>query len=96
MADDAALTLVLSGALAMGYATAALFFAKFWRRSGSRIFAWFTIAFALLAVQRLVIALLFDDARSAMPWSYTLRVLAFVLILVGVAAQNRSSRRRRR
>jgi hypothetical protein len=88
MTDTRGVTLVVSGALAMGYAVSALFFAKFWRRTRSRLFAWFTLAFALLAAQRLMLALL-DDARSAVPWSYTLRLLAFVMILVGIAEQNR-------
>ena len=89
MTDTGGLTIAASGALAMGYGVAALFFARFWRRSGSRIFAWFTAAFALLGAQRVMLVTLADDAQRAMPWSYTLRLAAFVLILVGVAEQNR-------
>ena len=89
MTETGALTIAASGALAMGYVVAALFFARFWRRSGSRIFAWFTLAFALLGAQRVMLVTLADDAKRAMPWSYTLRLAAFVLILIGIAEQNR-------
>jgi membrane-associated PAP2 superfamily phosphatase len=90
--DTSGLRLVAAGALAAGYAVAALFFAKFWRRSRNRIFAWFTLAFALLALQRTMLALFADDSGNAMPWSYTLRLLAFVVILVGIVEQNRRRR----
>ena len=41
-------TLVIAGILAAGYAIAALYFFKFWRRTGDRLFAFFAVAFALL------------------------------------------------
>ena len=91
MADVSALTLFASGALTMGYAAAALFFARFWRRSGVALFGWFAVAFVLLAVQRVMLVLIVETP-GAMPWSYTVRLLAFVLILVGIVAQNRASR----
>ena len=91
MADVRALTLFASGALAMGYAAAALFFARFWRRTGGALFAWFGVAFVLLAAQRVMLVLI-AEAPGAMPWSYTVRLLAFVLILAGIVAQNRAAR----
>ena len=91
MADARALTIFVSGALAMGYAAAALFFARFWRRSGVALFAWFAVAFVLLAVQRVMLVLI-EGAPGAMPWGYAVRLVAFVLILVGIVAQNRASR----
>ena len=91
MADVRALTLVASGALAMGYAVAALFFARFWRRTGAALFAWFSVSFVLLAAQRVMLVLI-EREPDAMPWSYTVRLLAFVLILVGIAVQNRAPR----
>ena len=89
MRDVPTLTLFGSGALCAGYAVAALFFARFWRRTRVALFGWFAAAFVLLAVQRLMLALTIR-APDAMPWSYTVRLLAFVLILVGIAAQNRA------
>ena len=95
MRDAATLTALVSGALVMAYAVAALFFAKFHRRTESRLFAWFATAFALLAVQRAALALVDPGPADAVPWSYVLRLLAFVLILVGIAEQNRGGSRDR-
>ena len=91
VADASALAVAASGALLMGNAVAALFFAKFWRRTGAPVFAWFAVAFVLLALQRLTLVAL-AGTPGAMPWSYLVRLLAFVLILVGIAAQNRGRR----
>ena len=93
MADTRALTLFASGALAMGYAVAALFFLRFWRRTSVALFAWFGVAFVLLAAQRAMLVLI-ERASGAMPWSYTVRLLAFVLILVGIATRTRGPRGR--
>ena len=91
MRDTTALTLAVAGALAMGYALAALFFTRFWHRTRVALFGWFAVAFVLLAAQRLMLALTLQ-APDAIPWSYTVRLLAFVLILVGIAVQNRRAR----
>ncbi len=88
-------TLLVSGALTMGYAVAALFFAKFRQRTRSGIFAWFTAAFVLLAVQRVLLVTITPHAPGTVPWSYALRLLAFVLILVGIALENRPRPRTR-
>ena len=89
MRDVTRLTPFVSGLLTMGYAVAALFFAKFWRRTRARLFAWFAAAFVLLALQRAALATLADPGSAAARWSYALRLLAFVLILVGIVEQNR-------
>lgn len=93
MADVSAPTLVASGVLCAGYAVAALFFLRFRRRTRVALFGWFAAAFVLLAAQRLMLALT-PRAPDAIPWSYTVRLLAFVLILAGIVAQNRAARRR--
>ena len=86
------LTLAISGALVMGYAVVALFFAKFWRRTRVALFGWFALAFALLALQRigLVVA---PPGDGALPWGHVVRLLAFVLLLAGIVAHNRAPRR---
>ena len=91
MPDTNTLNSAVSGALAMGYALAALFFLKFRRRTGVRLFSWFAVAFAMLAVQRIALIGIVRQA-DALPWSYVLRLLAFVLILAGIAVQNRPAR----
>ena len=95
MRDISSLTIFVSGLLSMGYAVAALFFASFHRRTGSRLFAWFAAGFVLLAVQRAMLATLADAGGSWSMWSYGLRLLAFILILVGIVEQNRGQARAR-
>lgn len=81
-------TLMLSGALAMGYAVAALFFLKFWRRTGDPLFANFAAAFAILCVHR--IALGTPASANVDPvWYYVLRLAAFLLILVAIIGKNK-------
>jgi hypothetical protein len=92
MADAPSLVMAVSGALVMGYAVAALFFARFWRRTRVALFAWFAVAFALLAAQRVMLVVA-TPAAGDMPWSYVVRLLAFVLILAGIVTQNRAPRR---
>ena len=94
MADTQALTLAAAGALVMGYTVAALFFAKFWRGTRVALFAWFAVAFALLAFQRALLVVAPAAAGTGgVPWSYVVRLLAFVLLLVGIVMQNRAPRR---
>jgi hypothetical protein len=80
--------LFIAGILTMGNAIAALFFARFWRETSDRLFGFFAVAFALLAVQRALLA-----AAPALQisdlWSYVIRLAAFVLILVAIADKNR-------
>jgi Family of unknown function (DUF5985) len=82
-----ALPAFFSGALTLGYLVAALFFLRYWRDSRDRLFLFFAGSFALLAVQRAVLALAPPTAALELP-SYGLRLLAFVLILVAIADKN--------
>ena len=77
----------VAGLLTMGYLLAALYFLRFWKRSGERLFVFFALAFALLATQRMGLILLTFDST----WLYALRLLAFVLLLVGILEKNRSA-----
>lgn len=77
----------LSGVLVTSYAVAGLFFLRFWRDSRDRLFAWFSSAFFVLAVQRILIAV--SQPTAAV---YALRLLAFVLILWAIIDKNRASK----
>lgn len=76
----------VAGLLTMGYAVVALYFLRFWRRSGERLFVFFAIAFALLALQRLGLALLTTVDSN---WLYATRLIAFLLLLAGILEKNR-------
>lgn len=80
---------VMAGALSAGYAVIALFFTRFWRDTQDRLFGFFAVAFALLAVQRVALAV----AASETEWSvvlYGIRLTAFLLILYAVVDKNRT------
>lgn len=79
---------LIAGLLAMGYLVAALWFLRFWTRTADRLFLLFSLAFSLLAVQRVasVLAMLWTESSV---WLYTLRLAAFVLILIAIVDKNR-------
>ena len=84
---------LISGMLVTAYAVSALFFLKFWKRSGDRLFAIFAAAFCLLAVQRFALAALAREADTEL-LLYGLRAVAFVLIIVAIIDKNRAPDRR--
>lgn len=83
------LSVLISGALIMGYLTAATFFLRFWKDTSDRLFAFFAAAFLVLALQRLILALTVDMQGNTV-WLYGLRLVAFVVILVAIADKNRA------
>lgn len=78
----------IAGLLTMGNAIAALFFARFWRETSDRLFGFFAAAFALLALQRALLAAAPALGVSDI-WSYVIRLAAFLLILVAIVDKNR-------
>lgn len=80
---------LLSGLIVMGDLIAALFFAKFWRRSGDALFAIFAAAFVLLAIGQALLALTSVPVEER-SWIYLLRLAAFILIIAGIVHKNRA------
>lgn len=76
----------LNGMIAMGLATAGLFFLRFWRRTGERLFVWFATAFWLLGVIR--IAMLFFEGLREENDFYWLRLIAYGIILFAIIDKN--------
>ena len=83
---------LVAGILAAGYLVAGLFFLKFWTQTRDRLFAMFAAAFWLLAVQRIA-ALATARWLEDSTWLYTLRLAAFLLILVAIIDKNRGASR---
>ena len=81
----------LSGAVALGFAVCALFFARFWRRTREELFLTFSLAFMLLGVGQTVLALanIPTEERGSL---YLLRLAAFLLILIAIYRKNRGAR----
>jgi hypothetical protein len=85
----------LAGAAALGYALAAVFFLRFWRATRDRLFLAFAAAFALLAANQ-VLAALIEAGDERTPFVYSLRVLGFLLILAAIVDKNLLAISRRR
>jgi hypothetical protein len=83
----------LAGATCFGSAIAALFFARFWRETGDRLFLFFGFAFAVFAVNRLLLTILDDDGSDGRTALYLIRALAFAMIALAIWDKNRPGRR---
>ena len=81
-------TSVLTGAVAALSLVAALFFLRFWRRTGDRFFQLFALAFAIDGLSRLVNAAIHLPDEFE-PWSYVPRLVTFSLIIAAVVLKNR-------
>lgn len=78
----------LFGALAMGYAVLAIFFTRYWRKTGDRLFLFFVAAFLLLGLER-VLAVATARVFEGVPWLYVIRLAAFLIIVMGILDKNR-------
>ena len=89
------MTTFLLGALAMGYVISSLFFLRFWRSSGDRLFLYFALSFLTEAINRTAFAL-GEYARDDSPLYYGIRLLSYLLILWAILEKNfaRSASRR--
>lgn len=90
MSPDLRATLLIaaSGALTVAYALISLFFFKFRSRSGDRLFTLFAMAFLILSGQRLVLTVAREWGENSV-WLYSLRLLAFVVIVYAIVDKNR-------
>jgi hypothetical protein len=80
--------LFITGAIAMASAVVALFFLRFWRETGDRLFGIFSLAFLLLGITRLGLAFAPRTDEPHTHW-YWVRLAAFLLILVAIVDKNR-------
>jgi hypothetical protein len=81
---------LISGAIIMANVVVGLFFLKFWTRSQDRLFLIFALAFWVLALQRVLLAL-FAHEPGSHAFLYGIRLLAFVLILIAIVDKNRGT-----
>jgi Family of unknown function (DUF5985) len=84
---------VIDGATAMACCAIALFFLRFWRQTHDRLFAFFALAFAVFAANRIVLTAIAEDSESR-TIVYAVRFLAFALIAYAVIDKNRADARR--
>jgi hypothetical protein len=81
----------ISGAILLGHWAIGLYFFRFGRRSGDRFFAFFGGAFWLLAVERILL-LAFGQNDELKPYIYSVRLVAFLLILCAIYDKNRNAK----
>jgi uncharacterized membrane protein HdeD (DUF308 family) len=79
---------MLSGAIAVASLIAALFFLRFWRQTRDRFFLFFALSFLLEGCNRVALALL-ERATEDEPLFYSVRVLAYGLIVAAIWQKNR-------
>jgi hypothetical protein len=83
-------SLLLSGALAVSMALVGLFFLRYYRTTGDRLFASFAIVFWLMAANRLALSFFADD--EVRTYLYLVRLAAFLLIIGAIWDKNRGRR----
>jgi len=80
----------MAGALSL---VAGLFFLRFWRKTRDRFFAFFAASFWLMALHRIVNLHMRDNNENLVA-VYSIRLIAFVLILVAIIDKNRAAPRK--
>jgi hypothetical protein len=76
------------GALTLASSLAGLFFLRFWRTSRDRLFVFFAAAFWVLALNWLTLGVA-NTTFEHLHYVYSLRLVAFVLIIAGIVDKNR-------
>ena len=79
---------MIAGAIVMASLTIALFFLRFWKSTHDRFFLFFAIAFALEALNRILIQVTIHQDEQQ-PLFYLIRLVAYGLILVAILQKNR-------
>ena len=77
----------MRGATMMADLGVALFFFKYWKETGDRLFLFFSCAFVILAFSQKVVLFLGDNGEYA-PYAYYMRFGAFILIVLGILGKN--------
>lgn len=77
----------MAGILVAGYLVAALFFLRFWKRTGDGLFAGFAVAFALLAVNQALPTFL-GVVNEDYAGIYLFRLAAFLVIIFAIWRKN--------
>ncbi len=81
------MTVFAYGVIAAGYLIAGVFFLRFWSKTRESLLLIFACAFCLLAISQTLLGLL-DLDREEQSWIYLIRLLAFSLIIIGIASVN--------
>jgi hypothetical protein len=80
----------LLGAITLGTSIAGLFFLRFWKTSGDRLFLFFALAFFMEVVSRISMALSVVSSEED-PSIYLLRFISYGLIAWAIIDKNRGT-----
>lgn len=78
----------LYGGAAVAFGAISLYFLKFWTQSRDRLFMYFAVAFAILALDRVMLGVV-PLATEFREFVFLARLFAFCLILFGIYEKNR-------
>jgi hypothetical protein len=78
----------LLGVIVTASLIAGMYFLKFWRRTGDQLFLAFAAAFLIESLNRMFF-LFMERPNEGSPIIYTVRLLAFLLILIAIVRKNR-------
>jgi hypothetical protein len=79
----------VSGGTMVAALVIALFFARYWRQTRDPLFLMFSAGFLTFGLSRLILAFMDEDDEGRI-LVYTLRLLAFALILGAIIQKNRT------
>jgi len=85
--NDPILVAFIGGVLTAGFAVAALFFLRFWKRTADRLFLTFAAAFVLLAANQAA-PILLGISSEDQGYIYLLRLAGFALIILAILGKN--------
>ena len=83
------LSIACAGAVIFGYIVVSLFFCRFWRQTGVRLFGAFAVAFLILALEGAMILTVVAEPIHQ-PLIYSTRLVAFLVIAWAIWDTNRS------
>ena len=86
------MTQAMHGAILLGCWAIGVFFHRYWRQTRDRLFRSFAIAFWLLAIERLLL-LSVIPSHEFEPYVYSVRLIAFLVIINAVYQKNREGSR---
>jgi hypothetical protein len=81
----------MSGGIFVGMLLAALFFFRFWKRTGDRLFLLFGFSFGIHSAERLLLFWV-SETNEMRPYIYLIRLLAFLVIIAAIVDKNRHPR----
>lgn len=79
---------MLLGGIAVGCVVAGLFFLRFWLMTNDRLFLCFSLAFFLMSLSRVLMAISAVSSDEH-PVIYLVRLVAYGLIIFGIIDKNR-------